>query len=212
MGVGSKIWSGVKTALPVVGEIGGSLFSSALAARSAQKQMDFQERMSSTAHQREVADLRAAGLNPVLSAMGGSGASSPSGAMFTPDNPARGVAAYMQLAKQTAANVNKIGEEMKTMVTQQALNSAAAAREVASAKLSTKQLDVADAEMYLKAAMANLTGAQKEKVDKEIKRLEYEMSRSRAEAKMYDMPVFGDRLPLIDKILKYIITISNIRR
>lgn len=52
--------------------------SMAFSADQARQQMDFQERMSSTAHQREVKDLVAAGLNPILSA--NSGASTPSGA------------------------------------------------------------------------------------------------------------------------------------
>uniref|UniRef100_A0AAU8AXN2 DNA pilot protein n=1 Tax=Dulem virus 147 TaxID=3145624 RepID=A0AAU8AXN2_9VIRU len=49
-------------------------------AAEAAKNRDWQEMMSNTAHQREIKDLMAAGLNPVLSAMNGNGAAVTSGA------------------------------------------------------------------------------------------------------------------------------------
>lgn len=49
----------------------------------ANKQMAFQERLANSQHQREVNDLRLAGLNPVLSGTGGAGSAVAQGAMGT---------------------------------------------------------------------------------------------------------------------------------
>lgn len=56
-------------------------------ASEAAKNRDWQQMMSNTAHQREIADLKAAGLNPILSAMGGNGASVTSGSTASASMP-----------------------------------------------------------------------------------------------------------------------------
>lgn len=67
-----------------------------ISARMADKQMGFQERMSSTAYQRSMHDMKLAGLNPILAHSQG-GASSPSGAMpHVQDSIGRGVSTALQ--------------------------------------------------------------------------------------------------------------------
>ena len=95
--------AGAKSAMiGAAGSVAASGLSSALAAKSANKQMDFQKDMSNTSYQRAVADMKAAGINPALAISQG-GASTPSGAMYNPNIQDPVPAAYSaKIASQTA--------------------------------------------------------------------------------------------------------------
>lgn len=111
-----------------VGALGsflGGERGNAASAREAQRNRDFQERMSSTAHQREVLDLRAAGLNPILSA--NKGASSPGGSMAPQhDTVTPAISSGRELAR-TSQEIKNLLAARELLVSQKAKTDAEAA-------------------------------------------------------------------------------------
>lgn len=181
-------------------------------AQQAQKQMDFQREMSNTAHQREMADLVKAGLNPILTATGGQGASSPAGhsasataAMVNPelkDNPLTGLSQSALSARRfkdielkmaeenlklTKSNIMSVLENIDTQKSTQYMNSANALKAFEEAKTQGVM------QAYYEAQASKLAEEEKGKV--------YENVEAEKKANMYNSPV-GDVLPWIQFVLQ----------
>lgn len=140
-------------------QISGGALAWARAQEAAQTARDWMERMSNTAHRRQVADLRAAGLNPILSVRG-TGAAVPNAANASV--PAPGGQSLTQ-ALSLFPSFRQASTAAQVGASQAAKNVASASADVANAKLALSKVkfrtdSVHDADKIVDNVTKSLSG------------------------------------------------------
>lgn len=120
--------------------------------REAQKQRDYLTEMSNTAHQREMADYEAAGLNPILTGLGGAGASTPAATL--PSTPQQFDSASTELQGRLAL-ANSFANLGNTL-TNSAMQSAQADKLASEKALADAQTKKVEQDTVIKKPLENL--------------------------------------------------------